>query len=186
MSDMNDWVSEFFDLNPDAVKEVSVKGKSKEKVVKAYKNDLFKDILPALDRRDKHYYSNLTEEQQKDVSIWTLTCWMSSTVRDGDYQLTNVNSIVNSRAKFLNKHKELQWMLLAVSGTGRPERHVWIAPPKGAKKNPLEESILKFFPSLREEELDLFIQLNDEETLTNFLKENGYDDKTIKTMLTGK
>lgn len=176
---MGDWVSGFFELNPDAVKVEE----TKEKKSKEFKNDLFKDVIPALDRRNKKFYSNLNEEQQKDISIWTLTRWMSSTVRDTDLQLSNVNDIVNAHSKFLTKHKELQWMLLAITGTGRPERHEWIAPPKGVRKNKLEETILTYFPLLRDDELELFLQLNDVEELEQFLKDNGLDDKTIKDLL---
>lgn len=175
---MSSWVSEFFELNPDAVKVEE----TKEKKGKEYKNDLFKDVIPALDRRDKKFYSKLNEEQQKDISIWTLTRWMSSTVRDTGLQLSNVNDIVNIHSKFLTKHKELQWMLLAISGTGRPERHEWIAPPRGVKKNKLEELILTYFPFLRNDELELFLKLNTIEDLEQFFKDNGFDDKTIKDL----
>lgn len=176
---MGNWVSEFFELNPDAVKAEEVK----EKKSKEYKNDLFKDVIPALDRRDTQFYSRLNDEQKKDISIWTLTRWMSSTVRDTNIQLGNVNDIVNAHSKFLTKHKELQWMLLAISGTGRPERHEWIAPPRGVKKNKIEETILTYFPSLRDNELELFLQLNSAEDLTQFFKDNGFDDKSIKELL---
>ncbi len=176
---MGDWVSDFFDLNPDAVKVEE----TKEKKSKAYKNDLFKDVIPALDRRDKKFYGRLNDEQKKDISIWTLTRWMSSTIRDADYQLSNVNTICNVHSKVLTKHKELQWMLLAVSGTGKAERHEWIAPPRGIKKNKLEEIILQHFPSLRDDELELFMAVNSNDDLEQFFKDNGFDDKTIKDFL---
>lgn len=179
---MSNWVEQFFELNPDAVRVEE----TKEKKSKEYKLDLFKEVLPALDRRDKKFYSALNDEQKKDISIWTLTRWMSSTIRDSDLQLSNVNAICNVHSKVLTKHKELQWMLLAVSGTGRPERHEWIAPPRGAKKNRLEELVLERFPSLRDAELDLFLALNTVEDLEQFLKDNGLDDKTINELLKGK
>ena len=139
-NDMSSWVSEFFELNPDAVKVEE----TKEKKGKEYKNDLFKDVIPALDRRDKKFYSKLNEEQQKDISIWTLTRWMSSTVRDTDLRQV----------------------------------------PRGVKKNKLEELILTYFPFLRNDELELFLKLNTIEELEQFLKDNGFDDKTIKELLT--
>lgn len=175
---MSNWVEQFFELNPDAIPAEDEKKKGKE-----YKNDLFKDVIPALDRRDKTFYSRLNDEQKKDISIWTLTRWMSSTIRDTDLQLSNVNSICNVHSKVLTKHKELQWLLLAVAGTGRPERHEWIAPPRGMKKNKVEELILQYFPNLRDHELELFQQINSLEDLKQFLKDNGFDDKTIKELL---
>lgn len=74
-------------------------------------------------------------------------------------------------------------MLLAVSGTGKAERHEWIAPPRGIKKNKLEEIILQHFPSLRDDELELFMAVNSNDDLEQFFKDNGFDDKTIKDFL---
>ncbi len=176
---MSNWVEQFFELNPDAVKVEEIE----KKKGKEYKNDLFRDVIPALDRRDIKFFSRLNDEQKKDIAIWTLTIWMSSTVRDADLQLSNVNSIANVNSSALTKHKELQWMLLAISGSGRTEKHEWIAPPRGMKKNKIEEIILKYFPNLRDYELELFQQINTEEDLIEFLKDNGLDDKTIKELL---
>lgn len=176
---MSNWVEEFFQLNSDAIKVEEVE----QKKGKEYKNDLFGAVIPALDRRDIHFFSKLNDEQKKDISIWTLTRWMSSTVREPHFQLTNVNSIANVHSKALTKYKELQWMLLAISGTGKPDKHVWIAPPKGMKKNKIEETILTYFPSLRDDELELFQQINTIEDLEKFFIDNGLDDKTIKELL---
>lgn len=178
---MSNWVDEFFELNPDAIKQTEIK----EKKDKSFKNDLFRDVIPALDRRDKKFYSKLNEEQQKDISIWTLTRWMSSTAKNPDIQLSNVNEIINLDSKYLNKHKELQWMLLALSGTGKQERHEWISPPRGVRKNKIEELVLSYYPNLRNDELELFLKLNTKEDLEKFLIDNGIDDKTIKELLKG-
>jgi hypothetical protein len=175
---MSNWVEEFFQLNPDAVKVEEEKKKGKE-----YKNDLFKDVIPALDRKDKKFYSRLNEEQKKDISIWLLTRWMSSTTRDAGDQISNVNTVVNSSSKFLTKHKELQWMLLSITGSGRPDKHHWIAPPKGIKKNRVEEIILQYHPNLNSNELELFQQINPIENLVQFLVDNGMSDKEIEDLL---
>lgn len=179
---MSNWVEQFFELNPDAIKVEE----TKEKKGKEYKVDVFKEILPALDRRDKHYYSRQTPEIQKelDKGIWIYTRWMSSTSRDTGLQIGNVNSICNVHSKVLTKHKHLQWMLLAISGSGKPDRHDWIAPPRGMKKNRVEEIILQYYPNLRNEELELFQKLNSIEDIEMLLKDNGFDDATIKELLT--
>jgi len=180
MNEVKNWRDEFYNLNPDAVIEIEAGKKGKE-----YKNDLFGVVLPALDRRNKKFYSKLTEEQQKDISIWTLTRWMSHTSRDTELQLCNVNYVANINSKFLTKHKELQWMLLSMTGSGKPIKHEWIPAPKGIKKNKLEEALSNHFPLLRIQELELLLKLNTKEDLELFFKENGYDDKTIKELLKG-
>jgi hypothetical protein len=175
---LSNWIEEFHQLNPDAVKI------EEKKAAKEYKIDLFKTVIPALDRRDKKFFSKLTEEQKKDISIWLLTRWMSSTLRDPGDQICNVNIVVNSKSKFLTKHKELQWMLLAMTGSGKLDRHSWIAPPKGIKKNRIEELILKYYPNLNSNELELFQKINTIEDIEEFLKDNGLSDKEIEDLLT--
>ncbi len=180
MDDITNWLDGFRDLNP-STQEDGELSKTKQ-----YKNDLFGSVIPALDRRDIKYYGTLTEEQKKDISIWTLTRWMSSIKIDTMEQLSNVNEVINTSSKYLNKHKELQWMLLAITGIGYPVKHEWITPPKGIKKNKIEEAILFYFPSLRDDELELFLKKNTIEDLKKFFKDNGYDDKTLKDLFKGK
>jgi hypothetical protein len=180
LSDIAEWLDGFRDLNP-TTEEDEESAKTKQ-----YKNDLFGSVIPALDRCDLKYYSKLNDEQKKDISIWVLTRWMSSTSVTPAEQLANVNTVINTSSKFLNKHKELQWMLLAITGPGRPVRHQWIDAPKGTKKNRIEEAILTRFPLLRTEELELFLKINSEEDLVQLFKDNGYDDKTIKEIFKKK
>ena len=190
---MDDWLSGFFEMNPQAAPIDELP----QVKTKTYVNDVFKDVLPALDRRDINYYGKLTDAQKKDISIWTLTRWMSSTTRDTAMQLYTVNEVANkdsiffSSKKFENaletsKHKELQWMLLALCGTGKPERHLWPAAPRGVKKEPLVDELLKFYPLLKDDDVALLLQLNSKEELTQFFKDNGYDDKSIKELFKGK
>ena len=190
-NEVSDWLSGFFEMNPDALPA------EEEVKTKAYKNDLFKDILPALDCRDIKYYSTLNAEQQKDVSIWTLTRWMSSTASGAADQLYTVNKIVNDSSNIFsskktenfletNRHKELQWMLLAISGTGKREKHEWPGAPKGVKKSPLIEALIKHYPLLKDDDIELLLKLNTQQDLEFFFKENGYDDKSIKELFKGE
>lgn len=189
-NEMEDWLNGFFELNPSAVTVEEVK-------TKAYKNDLFGDILPALDRRDIKYYSTLNAEQKKDVSIWTLTRWMSSIANGAEDQLYTVNEVVNKDSNIFssrksenaletNRHKELQWMLLAISGTGKREKHIWPGAPKGVRKSALVEALLTFYPSLKDDDIELLLQINTQQDLEKFFKENGYDDKSIKELFKGE
>lgn len=176
-NDLDSWLAEFHKLNPVEIEEDTKPSKEE------YKLDLFKTVLPALDRRDVNFYNKLTPEQQKDIGIWVLTRWMSSTSNNVIDQIYTVNEVVNKNSKAItSKHKELQWMLLAISGSGKAERHVWPGVPKGVKKNLLEEAILSIYPLINDDELDLMLTLNSKEELTDFFKQNGYDDKSIKEL----
>jgi hypothetical protein len=178
-------------MNPDAISE-------EEKVaVKEYKNDLFKDVLPALDRQDKKYYSTLIDAQKKDISIWLLTRYMSAAGNRPAGQLYTVNETVNKRSSLLTsnktenslttgRHKELQWMLLAITGTGRRESHRLPATPRGIKKTPLVEVLVSRYPLMKDDDIELLLELNTNEEIKSFLKDNGYDDKTIKELFKGE
>jgi hypothetical protein len=185
-NDLTDWLSSFQELNPDTVDETD---KPEQKL------DLFRQVLPALDRGDKFFYKKLSQEEQATIEPWILMRWMTSVASDKEQPqfLLSVNDFVNSNfsalspKKTLGKegHKELQWMLLSLCGMKRNPQRKFMKPPKGAVKNKLEEEMIKFFPLLNDTELELMLQLNDDETLTDFFKSNGYDDKTIKELLKG-
>jgi hypothetical protein len=177
-------------MNPDAAE-------TEEVAVKEYKNDLFRDVLPALDRQDKKYYGTLTDLQKKDISIWLLTRYMSAAGNQYAGQLYTVNETVNKRSSLLTsnktenslttgRHKELQWMLLAITGTGRKEFHKLPATPKGIKKTPLVEVLVSRYPLMKDDDIELLLELNTNDEIKSFLKDNGYDDKTIKELFKGE
>ena len=94
-----------------------------------------------------------------------------------------VNDIVNVYSSNFKKHPQLQWQLLAICGIGKPQYHPWVAPPRGIKKNKLEEAILKVKPLLKDDDLELLIKINDEEELKSFFKDNAYNDSEIKEII---
>jgi hypothetical protein len=179
MNDMSTWLNGFYELNPEAkeTEEVDIK---KANILS------LPDILEAMDLRDLDFYKNLSPEQKKEVSFWLLMRYMSSSGKNIEHHLMMVNDLVNYNFSALMKHPELQWMLLALCGTGKIQNHRWIPPPKGIKKNKLEEEILRIYPLLKDDELEMILTINSQEELIQFFKDNGYDDKTIKELFKGK
>lgn len=176
---MSNWVEDFYELNPDAVQVEEPKKKKKESTLGLDQE------LPAMDFRNMNFYKGLTDEQKKEISIWVLMRFMSSSQKDSEHHIMMVNDLVNHNFNNLAKHPELQWKLLALCGTNKKQYHPWIPPPKGVKKNKVEEAILKHYPLLRDDELELFMKLNTKAELEAFFKDNGYDDKTIKELFKG-
>lgn len=183
-NELKNWLEDFNTLNPVESEDQVVDEK------KEYKLDLFRQVLPALDRKDKRYYGKLTPEEQASISPWLLMIWMTSVANNSDqpHYVFSVNSLVNDNFSCMSPrkttgikgHEELQWMLLSMCGTGRSPSRRFIPPAKGVVKNRIEEAVLKFLPNLRDHELDLFLQMNSEEELAQFFKDNGIDDKAIK------
>ena len=171
-------------MNPDAIEVEEVKKKKENKL------DLFKQVLPALDKRDMKFFDKLSEEEKKEIVPWLLMRWMSSSAGAAEHHIMMVNDIVNKDFSVFSPrvtqgksgHLGLQWKLLALCGTGRGQRHQWIAPPKGVIKNKLEAAVLKIYPLMKDEDLELFLKVNTTEDLKGLFIDNGYDDKSLKEL----
>lgn len=175
---VNDWLNSFRELNPDTVAIETKKSKDFALPIAT--------VLSALDKGDKDFYERLSDDEKKGVSIWLLMRWMSSTKSSKEHYLMMTNDIVNYDFNNISKHPELQWKLLSLCGIGKIQYHEWIAPPKGFKKNKVEELLSMYFPLLKEDELELLLNIHTEEELVEFLKDNGYDDKSINEIFKRK
>ena len=174
---VDDWMSSFFELNPDAVEVEVVKAKKKESTLTLAME------LPAMDLRNMNFYNDLSDEHKKEISLWLLMRYMSSSQGNADHHLIMVNEIVNHNFSALSKHPELQWKLLALCGTGKKQFHPWISPPKGIKKNKLEEAILGFMPLIKDKDLEFLLTINSKDDWAEYFRDNGMDDKSIKDLL---
>lgn len=151
---------------------------------KTYALDLFKEIMPALDRRKTDYYSELTEEQQKGVHPLVLMRWMSAVDgRDAAYHIQMVNEFVNIGFWDLTKHPELQWKLLAICGSGKGQRHTWIPGSKKRTTNKLDRLILEHYPSLNDDELAIYKSKLTKDSLKQWMRDMGWPDDEIKPIL---
>lgn len=175
MENVNDWLTSFRELNPSSVIEEESKTKKESTLTLAME-------LPAMDYRNLNFYNNLSDEHKKEISLWILMRYMSSSQNDAELHLTLVNGVVNKNFSVIAKHPELQWKLLAICGTNKKQFHPWIAPGKRAKKNRLEETLSGFFPLMKDSDLEMLQQINSKEDFEKFFKDNGYDDKTIKEL----
>ena len=181
MDEMEEWLNGFFEMNPDAV---SVEEDEK---IKKKASTLTLDMeLPAMDFRDMDFYKNLSAEHKKEISMWVLMRYMSSSQNNAEHHLVMVNDIVNNNFNTISKHPELQWKLLALCGTDRKQYHPWIAPGKGVKKNKIEQALLDLYPLMKDEDIELLLKLNTKDELEELFKDNGFDDKTIKELFKGE
>lgn len=188
MSNVEDWLNEFRELNPETVEEVApAKGAAKK-----YALDLFTQVLPAIDRGDKKYYSKLTPEEQKSIEPWMLMRWVSAAKYDCDmpYSILATNTLVNenfsslSPAKRANYegHRELQWMLMTMCGRRGMERQ-FMKPPRRQAMDKIEQTIIDVYPSLRKDEINLLMSINSVDEVIDFLKDSGLQDKEIEELL---
>ncbi len=144
------------------------------------------DMLLALDRRQAQWYNSLNEEQQKEFSPWVAMRFASSV--DGpdyiqEHYLLTVNEFCNKNFSALgSKHNELHWMTLQLAGIGKKQLHPFIKPPKKQAQNKLAKWLSKKYPHLRDDEIELFIQVNSEDAIKDLAEQSGLDKKEIKEL----
>jgi hypothetical protein len=141
-----------------------------------------KEVMAALDKKDKGWYNRLTPEKKKAFSTWMMMRYASSVQgRNAANFLFMVNELVNKDFEDIYKYPDLQWLLMSACGTGKIEFHPYIKPPNSRKKkDKVSEFILSIYPHLKSDELELMLSINSKDDLKEFAKAYGHDDKTIK------
>jgi len=131
-----------------------------------------KSMLGAVDRRNKDFYDQLSEEQEKEFSPFMVLRWTSSIKGSKELQthyLTYANELLNKNFSVLYKHKKLFWQLASVIGIGTNQFHPWIGVSKKTKKDELADRLSSLYPSLNQDELNIL--LNDKKAIQNMINE---------------
>jgi len=141
-----------------------------------------KDVMAAIDKKDRGFYNRLTDEQKKAFSAWMMMRYCSSVQgRDAANYIYMTNELVNYQFMEVSKHPELQWLLLSACGTGKIGFHPYLKPPNSRKKkNKVFDFISNIMPHMKAEDIDNLINLNTVDELKEYAREHGYDDKSIK------
>lgn len=140
-----------------------------------------KDIMAAVDRKDYGYYERLTDEQRKSLNLWMTQRYASSVQgKFAGHYLVMINEFMNTNWSDVSKHPELQWKLMCLAGTGKPQFHPFVKVPKAKrKKDKVEEIVRELFPLLKNDEIELFLNMNTKEEIKVLAMESGVDDKTL-------
>jgi hypothetical protein len=152
---------------------------------KTYTLDMFKEVLPAADRGRIDFYDTLTDEQKKGFAPLVVMRYMSAVNsyagrKTVEEHIINVNETVNIGFWDLTKHPELQWKLLALTGSGRNQRHEWITGPKKKTTNRIDNLILGLYPNLNSLELDIAKSKLTRDSLKQLCRDYGMSDDEIK------
>ena len=141
-----------------------------------------KDIMAAIDKKDRGFYDRLTSEQKKAFSAWMMMRYCSSVQgRDAANYIFMTNELVNYQFMEVSKHPELQWLLLSACGVGKVQFHPYLKPPNARKKkNKIFDFVYELFPHMKAEDINEFINLNTQQELKQLAENHGYDDNTIK------
>lgn len=141
-----------------------------------------KEIMAAIDKKDRGFYNRLSDEQKKAFSAWMMMRYCSSVQgKEAANYIYMTNELVNYQFMEVSKHPELQWLLLSTCGVGKVQFHPYLKPPNARKKkNKIFDFIYETFPHMKTEDINHLINLNTKEELKELALSHGYDDNTIK------
>lgn len=142
-----------------------------------------KNEMKAIDCRDYEYYNSLSDEERAeyDKQIWIQMRWCSS-VRGplSAHYLILTNLYANVNFTEIRKHPQLQHRLLQCVGLGTSQYHEWIKPGKKATQNRLAAWVSSLYPHMKDDEIELFLEINTKEDLRDLAESLNLSKKEIK------
>ena len=138
--------------------------------------------MMCFDRKDRDFYSSLTDEERKKFSNFLMIRWGSSIQGSAGlqhYYLQSSNHYVNKHFFAINRHPKLQWLCAtAVSPGLGTQRHQWIAPKKKeAGASGIRKQVAELFPHLKDDEVELMAKINNKKDIDAYLKKLGQEAK---------
>jgi len=144
--------------------------------------------MAQLDRKNKRFYDELTDEERKKFSTYLMIRWASAVQADSDiqsYYVMSTNENLNKNFFDIGRHPKLQWMCAtAISPGVGTFKHSWIAPKKREGSSSKTAKFLReLYPHLKEDEIELLGRINNKDDLKQLARAHGWDDKRIKSEL---
>jgi hypothetical protein len=137
-----------------------------------------------LDRKNRDFYDELTDEERKKFSTFLMLRWGSAVQGDSmfqQYYVQSMNEQVNKYFFDLNKHPKLQWLLLTCVSPGMGDhRHEWIGFKGKTAKSKRVKLFADLYPEKKMDELELLDKVTTDEELKDQLRNLGWEDKKIK------
>lgn len=142
------------------------------------KVDIF-TVLDNIDAGNVNFYDNLSEEEQKSISMVVLMQWMHG--MDNTQQLKAIESIVNPFIYSLASHKSLLFKLMTIASSGTKKRYNWASKAK-QKTMPISTTAISQFYGLSKSASRNYISLLGKQGIIDIALELGYDDSELKKL----
>jgi len=143
--------------------------------------DLFKKVIPAIDRKDYNFYDTLSDVEKKEFAPMVLMRWgVNINYNNAEllgYYVRSTNHYTNKHLFALHKHPKLQWMMIVASSPkmGNYKRQ-WI----GKKKKPMTKTqkdilamLRKRYPTYKDEDILLLSTMYTRKDLKQYAKDCG-------------
>ena len=144
-----------------------------------------KEILAAIDLNGKEVWDDLTEDQQKKVTFFTLNRFISSVSGSRELQehfLILTNERFNKNFFDISKHPKLQW-LLACSCSHESKKinyHEYIKVERTKTKK--EKFLSELYPQMKLSDVEVLASITTDREIKDYCKDLGWDDKDIKNI----
>jgi hypothetical protein len=141
--------------------------------------------MTQLDRKNRDFYDDLTDEERKKFSTYLMVRWSSSVQADGDiqaYYVMSCNENLNTNFFDISQHPKLQWLCATTVSPGIGTfRHQWISPKKKEGSDAkISKALRALFPDLKEDEIDVLRRINTKDDIKQLAREHGWTDDRIK------
>lgn len=143
--------------------------------------------MAQLDRKNRKFYDELTDEEKKKFSTFLMLRWSSAVQADSQvqsYYVISTNENLNKNFFDISKHPKLQWLCATAISPGIGTfKHQWISPKRKETNNKAVKFLQNLHPHLKDDEIELLRQLNTKDDFKRMACELGWDDKRIKSDL---
>ena len=154
------------------------------------KVDLFKEILPAINSRNRDFYKNTSDDlrNSSNFNFWMIHRWLTCSKANKAYYIELVNELCNKDSSAIKDHPELQWLLLTCIGRGKEQYwKEWVGVPNSREAvNPIDKFLLDVYPNINSYELSLLKSTNTKDDLKQLAKDMGYNEDEITNIFDGK
>lgn len=136
--------------------------------------------LPAIDRKDRKFYDQLTDAERKEFSSYLMLRYAASIEHSNPdlvaYYIRAANEAANMYMFDLSRHPKLQWLMVStVSPNVGSLKHKWIKHKKKEKTSTDEnkKTLLELYPAMKEDDVDAWSKLVDKKELKQYVRDRG-------------
>ena len=136
--------------------------------------------MAQFDRKNRHFYNSLTDEERKKFSNYLMIRWGSSVQGSRELQefyVIATNERLNKHFLAVNRHPRLQWLMATSVSPGLDaQRHQWIAPKKkDPANNEVKKALIELYPNMKMSDIDALAAITDKKEIREHLKQSGVE-----------
>jgi hypothetical protein len=130
-------------------------------------------VLNAVNRRDRHFYNNLSTEKQKQFNAFIMMRYISNPSVSPEIEqwfITKTHEYVNRHFWQLNrKHPELIWNLYASVGVGAACKYQYLNSVNVVSKNKTVNLLAEYYPNMKLDDIQTLAAIMTQQDIDNLI-----------------